>query len=294
MKSVLQNKARVVGSLSVMALLVAACGGGEHMKLPPSASGAPGSTGAMTGSKNKASAKAPEGPFYKSDILPIFQKDCTLCHAKGGALPDWTSYNVAFERRDRIFNRVVEKKDMPLGAMLSPREIDLISAWIKNGALEKSPDDLASADPVAAEPTPPAANPPAIEPPVVTPEVPVEQPSTPVPPSRGIANSSGTERRSASDPSASPSVPPSVAEPVKASEVVSYKKDIQPIFANRCTSCHTPTGFLPDWMDYQTASAMAEGIKTRVVVKKDMPMGFPMPDEERELVRKWVDGGALE
>lgn len=67
---------------------------------------------------------------------------------------------------------------------------------------------------------------------------------------------------------------------------------VQPIFKNRCSKCHQGR---MDWTQYEIAKSRALTIRTRVAVFKNMPpMGNEISDEERELIKKWVDGGALE
>ena len=73
-----------------------------------------------------------------------------------------------------------------------------------------------------------------------------------------------------------------------------FTKEIKPIFEKRCSVCHGPNNphSIPNWEDYDTSYNKRELIKDRVWTKRDMPMGATMPDSERDLVRKWVDGGA--
>ena len=72
-------------------------------------------------------------------------------------------------------------------------------------------------------------------------------------------------------------------------------KDVQPIFEKRCSGCHASgsTGNI-NWSDYQTVFAMKEKIYLRVVELKNMPMYTKMPQEERDLIKVWIEQGAKE
>lgn len=71
-----------------------------------------------------------------------------------------------------------------------------------------------------------------------------------------------------------------------------YTKDIKPIFKNRCSKCHD---YMQDknWQVYENAFKYKEVIKAKMI-SKEMPMGEDMPQEERNLIIKWVDTGAKE
>ena len=75
---------------------------------------------------------------------------------------------------------------------------------------------------------------------------------------------------------------------------ISYKKDVTPIFKKHCSECHNKSAW-PDknWMDYEIAKNNSEKINKRVVIDKNMPPGnfTGMSDAEREIVKKWIDGG---
>lgn len=67
---------------------------------------------------------------------------------------------------------------------------------------------------------------------------------------------------------------------------------VQPIFKDRCSHCHRGP---MDWTKYEIAKKRALTIRTRVVVFKNMPpIGTEISAEERDLIRRWVDGGAKE
>ena len=70
-----------------------------------------------------------------------------------------------------------------------------------------------------------------------------------------------------------------------------YTKDIKPIFKNRCSQCHD---YFPDknWQKYEIAFSHKDKIKEKMI-SKEMPMGQDMPQDERDLIIKWVDQGAI-
>lgn len=72
---------------------------------------------------------------------------------------------------------------------------------------------------------------------------------------------------------------------------ISYA-DVKPIFAARCTPCHAPGQPQPNWQDYATAFEKKENIRTRLFVKKDMPMGGKLSDDDAKIILAWLDAGA--
>lgn len=124
--------------------------GGAHMPLDDFSALNP-TGGSSAKSAGTSSAAAVEVTFQ--DVKPIFKKACATCHAPGAAIPNWMDYSVASKLKDRIFNRVVVQKTMPLGAALPADEIALIAKWIKLGAVEKNPETVEEAQqPQAEEP----------------------------------------------------------------------------------------------------------------------------------------------
>ena len=73
---------------------------------------------------------------------------------------------------------------------------------------------------------------------------------------------------------------------------VTYSK-VQPIFKERCASCHNENWADKNWMDIKVARANADKIKLRVE-QRTMPPGnlTGMTDEERELIKAWVNNGS--
>lgn len=72
----------------------------------------------------------------------------------------------------------------------------------------------------------------------------------------------------------------------------SFKTDIKPVFQRRCYTCHHAEHW--HWTDYDTAYERRFKIKRRVCLLKDMPQGnvTKMTEQERDLVRRWIDQGA--
>lgn len=98
-------------------------------------------------------------PSFKADVLPIFQEHCAMCHGPGGvgnssAALDLTTYKgvrsgsiggvvvIPFHpERSKLIKTVKDNwasgkglKMPPMGQQLTPKEIETISAWIKEGA----------------------------------------------------------------------------------------------------------------------------------------------------------------
>lgn len=78
---------------------------------------------------------------------------------------------------------------------------------------------------------------------------------------------------------------------VSTGDTIAYAQ-VRPVFKDRCSHCHRgPT----DWTQYEIAHRRALTIRTRVAVFKNMPpMASEITDDERDLIKRWVDGGAKE
>jgi mono/diheme cytochrome c family protein len=85
-----------------------------------------------------------------------------------------------------------------------------------------------------------------------------------------------------------------------------YLRDIQPIFMGNCSSCHNQQSrFVYNWLDYKTAYSDRWEIRRRVwdswkgsYYKEAMPIAnspesLALTDEQRLMIRNWVDSGAL-
>lgn len=101
---------------------------------------------------------------YYRDIQPLFKKNCANCHGEGSPLGDWLNYDVAFARKDRLMDRVVVKKDMPLGTSIADAERALVQQWLQLGApagkrpgqAENPPPSNSQPEPVPETPADPA------------------------------------------------------------------------------------------------------------------------------------------
>lgn len=89
-------------------------------------------------------------------------------------------------------------------------------------------------------------------------------------------------------------------------ESPTYLRDVLPILMGKCARCHSDQSqFMLNWLDYRTASADRWEIKRRVwdswkghYFKQPMPtVNSPeseaITDDERNIIRHWVESGAL-
>lgn len=261
MNPVLKKVSPVAAGAGLLAVVVLAGCGNAQMPFAPGALNAKAGAGAnaQVGKPNGGSSPGAVKVSYTRDVLPVFQKNCAMCHGAGRMNPkDWTSYDVAFANKDLILLRVVTQKDMPLGIPLSESERELIGEWIKLGALD----------------------------------APVETAPAPVPEPQPTATPTPTP-----EPTATATPVPS-PEPVPSPTLIlnpTYRGQVRDIFVNRCSMCHGDGKMNPsDWTDYAQAFAKKDLILQRVVVEGTMPMGSPLEDADRELIRRWIDKGAIE
>ena len=98
-----------------------------------------------------------------------------------------------------------------------------------------------------------------------------------------------------------------------AQEAPSFEKDIQPIFAERCAGCHFPPAKLKAGLDLSTGALTLKGGDSGASIvpgkagesplvqmiehtlEPEMPpkgKGEKLPQEEIDLIRKWIDAGA--
>jgi mono/diheme cytochrome c family protein len=73
---------------------------------------------------------------------------------------------------------------------------------------------------------------------------------------------------------------------------VTYKADIEPLFVKKCVSCH-PSVSPPDLKTYDAVKKTATA-NYDTMVDGSMPPGKPMPQEEIQLFKAWMDGGMVE
>ncbi len=73
---------------------------------------------------------------------------------------------------------------------------------------------------------------------------------------------------------------------------ISFSLDVKPIIDNNCISCHNGTQQLPDLRTFNGISTNASRVRTQVVTRR-MPLNGSLSDEQIELIRCWIDNGAL-
>ncbi|GAA5219426.1 hypothetical protein [Membranihabitans marinus] len=84
-------------------------------------------------------------------------------------------------------------------------------------------------------------------------------------------------------------------DPIITGEEVSYTADIRPLLDQKCSnpSCHGPGSVILELDTYDKVQLAAAKIRERVWVSRTMPKSGTMTEEERELVKDWVDQGAM-
>ncbi|GAA3642563.1 c-type cytochrome [Flavivirga jejuensis] len=70
---------------------------------------------------------------FVSQIKPIIDNNCISCHG-GNQPPNLSSYSGISNSANNVKTQVVSRR-MPQGGSLSSTEIELISCWVDNGAL---------------------------------------------------------------------------------------------------------------------------------------------------------------
>jgi uncharacterized membrane protein len=70
-------------------------------------------------------------------------------------------------------------------------------------------------------------------------------------------------------------------------------EDVRPILEKRCVGCHSSNDS-GDWSHYRIAFSKRKEIYLRVVELRNMPLYSKMPEEERNLIKEWVEQGAKE
>jgi uncharacterized membrane protein len=83
-------------------------------------------------------------PTAYNDFKVVMVKNCNNCHKAGGLDPKaiFSDYNGAVAFKSKIKNRVLEKKDMPMGKKLTAAEMGVVAKWIDGGTPPPCPAPL--------------------------------------------------------------------------------------------------------------------------------------------------------
>lgn len=72
---------------------------------------------------------------FTLDVKPIIDANCISCHStSGGQSPNLETYQAISANANLVKSEVVAKT-MPIGGSLTDAEIQAISCWVDNGAL---------------------------------------------------------------------------------------------------------------------------------------------------------------
>jgi hypothetical protein len=95
-------------------------------------------------------------------------------------------------------------------------------------------------------------------------------------------------------------IKPIESEPTELNGLVTFNKDIKPMFTSKCSPCHADGGDRNNkYVDYNTAKTLITGIIGRITKDVSDPLFMPkngtkLNKAEMDLVNKWIDGGLLE
>lgn len=64
----------------------------------------------------------------------IFTKYCSTCHYENSPFPNWFDYTTVISKVDRLKDRVLVKKDMPMGVEMPDTDREILRQWIDAGA----------------------------------------------------------------------------------------------------------------------------------------------------------------
>ncbi len=81
------------------------------------------------------------------------------------------------------------------------------------------------------------------------------------------------------------------------STIISFATDIKPVIVAKCTSCHSPTGSVPGYGDFNDYNAVKTEVDkgnfaTKVIVEKSMPQGSSLTSTEFRNMKCWLEQGA--
>ncbi len=72
---------------------------------------------------------------------------------------------------------------------------------------------------------------------------------------------------------------------------ISFADNVKPIIDSRCVSCHNGNQS-PDLRTYEGVSNNAQRVRSQVVSRR-MPLNGSLSDDQIELIRCWIENGAL-
>ena len=74
---------------------------------------------------------------YSGDIKPLMTGNCAYgsCHVAGQQAPDLSTYNGVKGNITAVKNRAIDLKNMPVSGPMSVANINKLSKWISDGAL---------------------------------------------------------------------------------------------------------------------------------------------------------------
>ncbi len=75
--------------------------------------------------------------------------------------------------------------------------------------------------------------------------------------------------------------------------LITFEQNIKPLFKEKCSLCHNAASALPNLLNYDVALEKKDRLVDRIYLKRDMPLVAFMTNEERTLVKQWVDDGAV-
>ena len=77
---------------------------------------------------------------------------------------------------------------------------------------------------------------------------------------------------------------------------ITFSKDIKPIMNTFCSGTFCHHGKPSSWTNYKTTKLAVDAgtFYNRVIEVKDMPRKKPLPEKEYQLIKKWLEEGAIE
>jgi uncharacterized membrane protein len=91
-----------------------------------------------------------------------------------------------------------------------------------------------------------------------------------------------------------------VDDTLELNQIVTWDKNIKPLFSSRCSPCHTAGGDRTNkYDDYNTSKTLITGIIGRIKKQSSEPLFMPkngtkLNQKEMALVNAWIDQGLLE